>query len=116
MSKSRLEHSPLYILGQYRILGQQANVRREIVKMLDIGKGDPLITQLHRVRIELTEGGQYSFMDVTNEGPITYDLEARDIDPEHMKKLSLLMLVDPATEVLDVGYRYDDKVFYINAE
>ena len=116
MLKSSLEHSPLYILGQYLYHKRPEGIRREIVKMLGTGKGEPLITQLHRVRIELTEGGQYSFMDVTNEGPMTYGLEARDIDPDYMKKLSLLMLVDPATEVLDVGYRYDDKVFYINAE
>lgn len=71
------------------------------------------IKALHKIRIEIHPKGAYSVMDVTGESrPVT----VTELSPELKDKLSLMLLLDPDTEVEDLGYRYSDTVFYVNGD
>ncbi len=71
------------------------------------------IKALHKIRIEIHPKGAYSVMDVTGESrPVT----VTELSPELKDKLSLMLLLDPDTEVEDLGYRYSATVFYVNGD
>ena len=67
----------------------------------------------HRIRIEIVNTGGYSVMDVTGEGgPVHMDT----LTPELRDKMSLMLLLEPDTDVDDLGYRYSQNVFYVNGD
>ena len=63
-----------------------------------------------RLRVEIMRDGLFNLHDVQS-GAAEYALKL----PEHIeRKLALLMMVDNDTEIKGVGYRYTDKVFYVD--
>ncbi len=71
------------------------------------------IKTIHKIRIEIHPDGAYSVMDVTGESP---QMRVTELSPELKDKLSLMLLLDPDTEVEDLGYRYSATVFYVNGD
>ena len=67
----------------------------------------------HRIRIEIVNTGGYSVMDVTGESE---PVHMATLTPELRDKMSLMLLLEPDTDVDDLGYRYSQNVFYVNGD
>ena len=71
------------------------------------------IKQAHKIRVQILPSGRYSVMDVTEDSPL---IEVGELHPKLQDALSLMLLLDLDSEVEDLGYRYNEHTFYINAD
>jgi hypothetical protein len=69
------------------------------------------IKAVHKIRIEVRPEGGYSVMDVTGDMPEQY---MEELSPQLKDKMSLMLLLEHDSEVLGLGYRYSETVFYVD--